>query len=84
LLSARKTENIFMPAPIDPYRYDHRHLGALSELSYTPDKLMELLEEAILLLVSLLRYEPSQREAVAEIHRALYELCHALRKTRPM
>jgi hypothetical protein len=65
-----------------PHHYDHRHLDALFELCYTPDKLMELLEEAILLLVSLLKYEPSQQEAVADIHRALYHLNHALRRTK--
>jgi hypothetical protein len=73
-----------MPAPDPLYRYDHRHLDALFELCYTPDKLMELLEEATLLLVALLKYEPSQQEAVMSIHRALYELCHALRKTKLM
>jgi hypothetical protein len=71
-----------MPPPIEPHRYDHRHLDVLFELCCTPDKLMELLEEATLLLVALLKYEPSQHEAVMSIHRALYELCHALRKTK--
>jgi hypothetical protein len=70
--------------PYPTHRHDHRHLDTLFELCYTPDKLMELLEEAILLLVSLLKYEPSQQEAVMAIHRALYELCHALRNTKPM
>jgi hypothetical protein len=66
-----------------PYHYGFTHLDTLFELSYTPDKLMELLEEAILLLVALLKYEPSQQEAVMAIHRALYELRHALRNTKP-
>jgi hypothetical protein len=70
--------------PYPTYRHDFTHLDTLFELCYTPDKLMELLEETILLLVSLLKYEPSQHEAVAEIHRSLYELCHALRKTKPV
>jgi hypothetical protein len=73
-----------MPAPTTFYHYDHRHLDALFELCCTPDKLMELLEEATLLLVALLKYEPDQHEAVMAIHRALYELCHALRKTKPL
>ncbi len=73
-----------MPPIQSPHHYDHRHLDALFELIYTRDKLVELLEEAILLLVALLKYEPSQHEAVAEIHRALYELSHALRRTKPV
>ncbi len=83
LISSNK-KYFSMPAPAPNYHYDHRHLDTLFELCCTPDKLMELLEEATLLLVALLKHEPSQQEAVIAIHRALYELCHALRKTRPL
>jgi hypothetical protein len=47
--------------------------------SYGPDRLTDLLEELMHLLVRLLKYEPGQHEAVAELHLLLLELSRALR-----
>lgn len=47
--------------------------------SYGTNKLTDLLEELMHLLVRLLKYEPGQHEAVAELHLLLLELSRALR-----
>ncbi len=66
------------------YHHNFTHLDTLFELCYTPDKLAELIDEAILLLVDHLRHAPHQQEPVADIHRAMHHLNHALRRTKPL
>jgi hypothetical protein len=46
---------------------------------YGPSKFIDLIEELMHLLVKLLKYEPGQHEAVAELHLLLLELSCALR-----